>query len=103
MTTNDSGKLNMGGVAAIKDITVIPPGSRTPEQTRYLAACLTALNHQPPRWYSYQDWGAGGPVGFLAQRGITSTPVPGHRPEGRSWYRGCRCDGPHWMETPSTT
>ena len=47
MTTNDSGKLNMGGVDAIKDITGIPLSERTSQQSRYLAACLTALAHQP--------------------------------------------------------
>ena len=57
MSTNNSGKLNMGGVAAIKDITTIASALRTPRQAAYLAACLTALAHQPERWYSYQDWG----------------------------------------------
>ena len=47
MTTNDSGKLNMGGVDAIKDITGIPPNERTPQQSRRLAACLTP--HRPFR------------------------------------------------------
>ena len=42
MTTNDSGKLNMGGVAAIKDITVIPPSEWSPKQADYLDACLTS-------------------------------------------------------------
>ena len=37
MTTNNSGKLNMGGVAAIKEITRIPPSQRTPRQSAYLA------------------------------------------------------------------
>ena len=55
MTTNESGKLNMGGVTAIKAITSIPPNERTPRQRDFLAACLTALAHQPNRWYSYQD------------------------------------------------
>lgn len=76
MTTNNSGKLNMGGVSAIKDITRLSPSERTPQQSAYLAACLTALAHQPKRWYSYQDWGPGGPVEFLAQRSIEFTPVP---------------------------
>ena len=47
MTTNDSGKLNMGGVSAIKDITRLSPSERTPQQSAYLAACLAALAHQP--------------------------------------------------------
>ena len=80
MTTNASGKLNMGGVSAIKDITGTPFAQRTPQQSEYLAACLTALAHQPPRWYSYQDWGPGGPVYFLAERGIEFIPVPSPRP-----------------------
>lgn len=96
MTTNNSGKLNMGGVSAIKDITSIPPGERTPQQSAYLAACLTALAHQPRRWYSYQDWGVGGPVRFLAERGIEFTPVADPRPARRSWYDGCECDTAHW-------
>ena len=82
MTTNNSGKLNMGGVSAIKDITRLSPSERTPQQAAYLASCLTALAHQPKRWYSYQDWGPGGPVEFLAQRGIEFTPVPDTRPVG---------------------
>lgn len=64
MTTNNSGKLNMGGVDAIKSITSIPPNERTPRQSAYLAACLTALAHQPGRWYSYQDWGRAVPSCF---------------------------------------
>ena len=99
MTTNNSGKLNMGGVDAIKNITSIPPSERTPRQSAYLAACLTALAHQPSRWYSYQDWGAGGPVIFLAERGIEFTPVPDTRPVARSWYDGCGCNDTHWRET----
>ena len=47
MTTNDSGKLNMGGVSAIKEITALPPNEWTPRQRDRLAACLTALAHQP--------------------------------------------------------
>ena len=72
MTTNDSGKLNMGGVAAIKEITAIPATEWTEHQRYRLNACLTALAHQPQRWYSYQDWGTGGPVRFLAERGLSS-------------------------------
>ena len=68
MTTNDSGKLNMGGVEAIKDISSIPPSKRTSRQSAYLAACLSALAHQPSRRYSYQDWGRAVPLGFW-QRG----------------------------------
>ena len=98
MTTNNSGKLNMGGVLAIKDIARIPPGERSDQQIHYLAACLTALAHQPTRWYSYQDWGPGGPVQFLAERGIEFTPVPNARPVGQSWYDGCGCAKPHWSE-----
>ena len=98
MTTNDSGKLNMGGVSAIKDITLIPPSQRTPQQNRYLAACLTALAHQPKRWYSYQDWGPDGPVNFLSERGIVFTPLTDTRPVARSWYDGCECNEPHWQE-----
>ena len=99
MTTNASGKLNVGGIAAIKDITGIPPDQRTPRQSSYLAACLTALAHQPDRWYSYQDWGPGGPVKFLAERGIEFTPVSDPRPVAQSWYDGCECGETHWRET----
>jgi len=99
MTTNNSGKLNMGGVDAIKSITGIRPSERTPRQSAYLAACLTALAHQPSRWYSYQDWGTGGPVKFLAERGIEFSPVPDTHPVGRSWYDGCECNEPHRHET----
>ena len=99
MTTNDSGKLNMGGVSAIKDITRIPPSERSPQQSTRLAACLTALAHQPKRWYRYQEWGQGGPIGFLAQRGIEFTPVPDTRPVARSYYEGCECNETHWRET----
>ena len=99
MSTNNSGKLNMGGVEAIKDITVIPPSKRTPRQSAYLDACLTALTHQPSRWYSYQDWGPSGPVKFLAERGIEFIPVPDTHPVARSWYDGCQCNEPHWRET----
>lgn len=99
MTTNNSGKLNMGGVEAIKNITSVPPNERTPRQSAYLAACLTALAHQPSRWYSYQDWWAGGPVTFLAERGIEFSPVPDTRPVARSWYDGCECSEAHWRDT----
>ena len=98
MTTNNSGKLNRGGVQAIKSITSIPPSKRTPQQSKYLAACLTALAHQPKRWYSYQDWGVGGPVAFLAERGIQFTPVPDTHPVAWSWYDGCECNERHWRE-----
>ncbi len=101
MTTNDSGKLNMGGVDAIKSITSVPPSKRTHQQSAYLAACLIALAHQPSRWYSYQDWGQGGPVEFLAERGIEFTPVPDVSPRGRSWYDGCECNETHWHERVS--
>ena len=74
MTTNNSGKLNMGGVEAIKSIASIPTSERTPRQSAYLAACLTTIAHQPSRWYSYQEWVAGGSVKFLADRGIEFHP-----------------------------
>ena len=74
MTTNSSGKLNMGGVAAIKDITSIPSSERTPRQSDYLAACLAALAHQPSRWYSYQDWGGGRSCQFLGREGYRVHP-----------------------------
>ena len=77
MSTNGSGKLNMGGVSAIKDIIVIPISERSSRQSEYLDACLTALAHQPSQWYAYQDWGEGGPVRFLAERGIEFRPCPG--------------------------
>ena len=99
MTTNDSGKLNMGGVDAIKYITNIPPSERTTQQLDRLAACLTALAHQPKRWYSYQDWGKGGAAGFLAARGIRFTLASSTHPVARSWYNGCECNEPHWQET----
>ena len=70
MTTNASGKLNIGGVDAIKSITGIPSHERTLHQTRRLNACLAALRKQPKRWLSYQDWGPGGPEKYLADRGI---------------------------------
>ena len=98
MTTNDSGKLNMGGVDAIKSITSVPLSKRTPQQSAYLAACLTSLAHQPSRWYSYQDWGQGGPVEFLAERGIEFAPFPDVSPRRRSWYDGCECNETHWHE-----
>ena len=88
MTANNSGKLNIGEVDAIKSITSITPSERTPRQSAYLAACLAALAHQPSRWYSYQDWGTGGPIMFLAERGIGFSPVSGTRPMARSWYDG---------------
>lgn len=98
MTTNGSGKLNRGGVSAIKDITSIPAAERSDHQNNYLAASLTALAHQPRRWYSYQDWGAGGSVAFLAERGIEFTPVPDTKPQRRSWYDGCGCNESHWRQ-----
>ena len=98
MTTNNSGKLNRGGVSAIKEIASLPPDERTPRQTAYLNACLTALAHQPTRWYAYQDWGAGGPVAFLADKRIYLKPIPNPRPISRSWYDGCGCPEPHWRE-----
>ena len=98
MTTNDSGKLNMGGVDAIKSITLISPSERTARQSNYLDACLTALAHQPAQWYGYQDWGKGGPVAFLAKRGIEFTPTPDSIPVRRSWYDGCHCGVQHWRE-----
>ena len=103
MTTNDSGKLNMGGVAAMKEIARIPPAKRTSQQSYRLAACLTALAHQPKRWYSYQDWGSGGPVSYLAELGIEFFPTPDKLPTSRSWYDGCECDEPHWREDPLGT
>ena len=96
MTTNDSGKLNMGGVMAIKEITAIPPTEWTENQRRRLNAYLIALAHQPQRWYSYQDWGQGGPVRYLSERGIEFVPQPDRRPLGRSHYEGCGCNVPHW-------
>ena len=96
MTTNDSGKLNRGGVAAIKEITAIPATEWTEYQRYRLNACLTALAHQPPRWYSYQDWGKGGPVQYLAERGIEFFPRPDRSPQGRGYYDGCGCDQEHW-------
>ena len=68
MTTNNSGKLNMGGVEAIKSITSIPPSEWTPRQSAYIAACLTALAYQPSRWYSYQDWGRAVPSSSWQRR-----------------------------------
>ena len=100
MTTNDSGKLNMGGVDAIKSITDIPAGQRTSQQSARLDVCLIALAHQPTRWYAYQGWGKGGPVKFLAGRGIEFTPVPDTRPIARSWQDGCECNERHWQEAP---
>ena len=43
MTTNDSGKLNVGGVTAIKEITAILATEWTENQRDRLNACLTAL------------------------------------------------------------
>ena len=59
MTTNNLGKLNVGGLAAIRKHHQHPAQQTNPSAIRpaYLAACLTALAHQPSRWYSYQDWG----------------------------------------------
>ena len=96
MTTNASGKLNMNGAVAIQNITAIPPNLWSEKQRLYIDACLTALAHQPERWYSYQNWGEDGPVAFLANRGINFTPVTDPQPEGRSWYSGCNCEAPHW-------
>ena len=96
MTTNDSGKLNTGGVTAIKKITAIPPTEWTEDQRGRLNACLIALAHQPQQWYFYQDWGQGGPVRYLSERGIEFVPQPDRRPLGRSYYEGCECNVPHW-------
>ena len=96
MTTNDSGKLNMGGVSEIKDIITLPVSEWTHRQSNYVDACLNALAHQPTRWYSYQDWGPGGPVQYLAERGIVFTPTPDRRPVGKSYYDGCGCKVTHW-------
>ena len=102
MTTNASGKLNMGGASAIVNITAIPPDQWSDKQRRYLDACLTALAHQTTRWYSYQAWGPGGPVPFLAARGIEFFPVTNPRPEQKSWYDGCSCGRAHWrLKEPS--
>ena len=71
-----------------------------PEDSQYgksrVNACLTALAHQPQRWYSYQDWGKGGPVRFLAERGIEFFPRPDRNPQGRGYYDGCGCGQEHW-------
>ena len=96
MTTNESGKLNTGGVAAIKSILDVAESKRTEQQLNYLYACLTALAHQPTRWYGLQDWGEGGPLKYLASKGIELQPVPDIRPGRRSWYRGCGCTEKHW-------
>lgn len=98
MTTNASGKLNIGGVSAIKSIVEIPSKERTEHQKQYLDACLTALAHQPIRWLSYQDWGEGGPTSFFAQKGIDFFPVSNPRPKRKSWYGGCNCPNRHWLE-----
>ena len=102
MSTNDSGKLNMGGVSGIKKIIKIPPDKRTTPQAKYLDACLTALAHQPERWYGYQDWGPYGPVRFLAENGIEFSPIPDTNPVARSWYDGCECNKPHWRQMNTT-
>ena len=102
MTTNGSGKLNMGGVEAIKEITAIPATEWTEHQRKRLNACLTALAHQPQRWYSYQDWGTGGPVRFLAERGIEFYPRQ-NIPMGRSYYEGCGCGQEHWRVVTAKT
>ena len=94
MTTNESGKLNIGGVNAIKSIASIHARERTPTQTRRLNACLAALSKQPKRWLSYQDWGPGGPEKYLADRGIVFVHEPDTLEEakrrygnnGNSWY-----------------
>ena len=70
MTVNASGKINIGGVVAIKEISSIPPDQRTPRQATYLEALLKELKVQPKRWEAYQDWGPGGPRRFLKERGI---------------------------------
>ena len=70
MTVNASGKINRGGVAAIKDIAKIPSEQRTPRQAAYFASLLKELKVQPKRWEAYQDWGLGGPRGFLKKYGI---------------------------------
>ena len=95
MTTNGSGKLNIGGVEAIKEITAIPATEWTERQRYWLNACLAALAHQPPRWYSYQDWGTGGPVRFLAERGIEFYPRQTIQMR-RSYDEGCGCGQEHW-------
>ena len=96
MTTNGSVKLNRGGVSAIKDIITVPAEQRSDNQQKYLDACLTALAHQPERWYSYQDWGPGGPVHYLAGAGIKFRPSPDANPIASSWYDGCDCADPHY-------
>lgn len=98
MTTNASGKLNMGGVSAIKGILQIPVAERTERQAEYLDACLTALAHQPVRWQSYQDWGKEGPIGYLARYGIEFKPVKNPLPRQQSWYDGCGCGIKHWRD-----
>ena len=98
MTTNGSGKLNVGGVNGIKSIVEIPASERTPRQVAYLSACLTALAHQPRRWESYQEWGPGGPVQYLASKGIEFSPMENPKAEQRSWYDGCTCGKLHWCE-----
>ena len=70
MTVNASGKINRGGVAAIKDIAPIRLGIRTPKQAAYFAGLLKELKVQPKRWEAYQDWGSRGPRGFLKKYGI---------------------------------
>ena len=104
MTTNQSGKLNQGGVQAIKDICQIPRDKRTEQQEKYFEACLTALAHQPERWLGYQDWGPGGPKHYLAGAGILFIPAKDPKPEQRSWYDGCECSVKHrkyWVQDGS--
>ena len=96
MTTNSSGKLNMGGVSAIKDIVQNTSGEFAAYEVYRLSACLRALAHQPKRWDKYQDWGEGGPISYLADRGIIFTRIDKPVPVQRSWYDGCECKNPHW-------
>ena len=98
MTTNDSGRLNTGGVAAIKEITAIPAADWTERQRYRLNACLTALAHQPQQWYGYQDWGAEGPVNrFLADRGIRVLPSTRPTPPWAGLRTtGAGCGQEHW-------
>ncbi len=70
MTVNDSGKINKGGIMALKQISSIPSDQRTPRQVAYLKALLKELKVQPKHWEAYQDWGPGGPQRFLKERGI---------------------------------
>ena len=88
---------------AIKDIIAIPPTEWTKTQHRRLDACLTALAHQPERWYSYQDWGPGRAVRYMAERGIEFVPRPDRRPRGQSYYEGCGCNVAHWRVLAANT